>query len=139
MTQPRPEPDAAEVRRLETELAETRKRRVAMQREAAESPSLRTATERVERDRSALTTSEIDDLREHVQRLYEDLAAAWDGTDRNRQMLSVLSAQFRTDYRPLEEALAREAQSRFEAADAAAAAGVPLTVPLPMPSGDGGP
>lgn len=118
---------AQEIRVLERELVEARSARVAMQRKAAEGPLLAISAERVERDRSALSTPKIEDLRALVQERFDDLHEMWATVQNIRDLQRRLRRTYPGNYSALDAALSADDDCRRQAEESAAEAGVALS------------
>ena len=104
---------AAEIEDVRARLGAARKARMAAQRRAAEHTTVTTALERASRDRSALSSPEIEVERERVQRLHDELVECCGSVDRTRVLLiRVKASGMYADTIRLDKILAEEAADR---------------------------
>lgn len=125
-----PEP-AAEIAALERELKAVRDERRVAQKRVAESEGLDQVIARVRRDRSALTSPVVEQVREQVQRLHDQLDESWDSVDNARHMAARLARKgpHLADRAALQAALDAEAAVRREITEHLRGAGVNVRVP----------
>lgn len=106
----------SEIADLKKQIASAREERVAAQKEAFALPSLRRSLERVERDASSVTTTEVETLQDRVVELREEITECVHSIDLVRMRVKSSGLRYRSgnDYRRVVEALNGESQRRRE-------------------------
>lgn len=106
----------SEIAELKKQIASVREERVAAQKEASALPVLRRSLERVERDTSSVTTTEVEALKDRVGELREEITECVHSIDLVRMRVRSSGRRYRggNDYRRIVEALNGEAQRRHE-------------------------
>lgn len=106
----------SEIAELRKQIASAREERVAAQKEASALPTLYRSLERVERDASSATTTEVEALKDRIIELREEITECVHDIDIVRMRVRSSARRYRsgTDYSRIVEALNREAQRRQE-------------------------
>jgi hypothetical protein len=86
------EDPAAVIARLQTDIADSRRKRMAAQKTLAMQPVLETALERASRDRSTGATNETDALRSEIQTLRDRIVHEVRQIDRTRSLFQLADA-----------------------------------------------
>lgn len=109
------DPDS-EIAELKKQIASARAERVAAQKEASALPALQRSLERVERDASSATTTEIEVLQDRAVELREEITECVHSIDLVRMRVRSIALRYRSgnDYFRVVEALNSEAQRRQE-------------------------
>lgn len=106
----------SEIADLKKQIASAREERVSAQKEASALPGLRRSLERVERDASSVTTTEVETLQDRVVELREEITECVHSIDLVRMRVKSSGLRYRSgnDYRRVVEALNGESQRRRE-------------------------
>lgn len=106
----------SEITDLRKQIASAREERVAAQKEASALPALYRSLERVERDASSATTTEVEALKDRIVELREEITECVHGIDLSRMRVRSSALRYRSgnDYSRIVEVLNREAQTRQE-------------------------
>lgn len=106
----------SEIADLKKQIASAREERVSAQKEASALPSLRRSLERVERDASSVTTTEVETLQDRVVELREEITECVHSIDLVRMRVKSSGLRYRSgnDYRRVVDALNDESQRRRE-------------------------
>lgn len=105
-----------EIAELKRQIASAREERVAAQKEASALPSLLRSLERVERDASSVTTTEVERLKDQVAELREKITECVHDIDLVRMRVRASALRYRSgnDYSRVIDVLDREARKRQE-------------------------
>lgn len=106
----------SEIAELRKQIASVREERVAAQREASVLPALYRSLQRVERDVSSATTTEVEALKDRIVKLREEITECVHDIDLVRMRVRSSALRYRNgnDYSRIVEVLNREAQRRQE-------------------------
>jgi hypothetical protein len=112
---------ATETEQVRTRLTQVRKQRMDAQRRAADRTTVAMALQRTSRDRSALSSPDVETERARGQKLFDELADLYAAADHTRALLDRVKASGQpADSTQLDSRLAAEATTRAERAELAA-------------------
>lgn len=122
---------AEEIKQLQAAVKDIHRQRVNLQRHLAERPAAERGVTIARRDRSSRTSPDVDNAREHTQRLYEELQEHWGKVDNIRMHVASLRHVQFPGMSELRAALAAEADLRNRHAADLTDAGSAVRVPAP--------